>query len=370
MKAKIVTVSILTCLLAATLPLWAAEAPIDAKSIIGSWKISSTDTGEGVFPISGRLTVSKKTDGTIDVQYTGGFGGGGVSGAKLDGKKLTFVVTSPSFDGGEMKTNYEFAIQENGKLSGKTAGGRGGERELAGTRIWPKPDCVGQWEVKIGIPANTITPRIVIAVNDLGQLIGKWTMRTDANETTIALLNIKFEKGKLSFNYFMKIGENQVFFKFEGEVKGDDLSGISTSDKGERFDTYTRVGKDLIGEWDLNINSDMGDMTGKLVIDKDLSAVYTMYFGGFGGDTGTAAGATRRGFDMDISNLKVSGSNVTFTAGFGQFNQEFKGKVTGDKIDGEMTSDMGTSKITGKKVVPPPKPAPPTAPAKTPAAAK
>ena len=137
MKAKIFIVSILIYLLVIVFPVWAAETAIDAKSIIGNWKISSVDTGEGAFPVSGRLAVAKKADGTIDVQYTGGFGSGKVSDAKLEGKKLTFIVTSQSFDAGEMKTNYEFTLADSGKLSGKTSGGRGGDRQLTGTRIWP-----------------------------------------------------------------------------------------------------------------------------------------------------------------------------------------------------------------------------------------
>jgi hypothetical protein len=349
MKAKIFAVSIVMCLLAATLPMWAAETAIDAKSIIGSWKISSVDTGEGAFPVSGKLSVVKKADGSLDVQYSGGFGGGTVSGAKLDGKKLTFVVTSQGFNGDEMKSNYEFTIQDSGKLSGKTSGGRGGERELVANRIWPKPDCVGQWEMKAEMAGNVMNSKLVLSVNDAGKLVGKWTMQMGENEMTSELSDIKFEKGKLSFTRTMKMGENQVVSKFEGEVKGNDITGKSVSDRGEMIVTGTRVGKEIIGTWDLNINSDMGDMTGKLIIDKDLSAVYTIYFSGFGGET--ALTAASRAFDMDISNLKLTGQNLTFNAGLGQFSQEFKGKIAGDKLDGEMSSDMGTSKITGKKAL-------------------
>lgn len=365
MKTKIFAVSILICLFAAALPLWAAEAAIDTKSVIGSWKISSVDTGEGAFPISGRLTVAKKADGVIDVQYTGGFGGGTVSGAKLDGKKLTFVVTSQGFNGEEMKTSYEFTIQDSGKLSGKTSGGRGGERELVGSRIWPKPDCVGQWDMQTETAGNVTNSKLVISINDAGKLAGKWTMPMGENEMTSDLSDIKLDKGKLSFTSTMRIGENQIASKFEGEVKGNNITGKSVSDRGDMIVTGTRVGKDVIGEWDLNINSDMRDMTGKLIIDKDLSAVYTIYFEDFGGETTTAAAGPRRGFEIEVSNLKINGPNITFTTGSGQFSQEFKGKITGDKIEGEMTSEnFGTSKITGKKVAPKPV-ATPAKPAET-----
>lgn len=354
MKAKIFAGTIVVCLLAMSLSIWAAESAIDAKSIIGSWKIASADTGEGAFPISGKLTVTRKAD-TVNVQYSGGFGGGTVSGAKLEGNKLTFVVTSPGFgDSGEMKSNYEFTLQESGKLAGKTSGGRGGERQLAGTRIWPKPDCVGQWDLKMEMGGNPMTAKMVISVSDTGKLVGKWTMQMGENEMSSDLSDIKFEKGKLSFTRTMKMGETQITSKFDGEIKGNDITGKSVSDRGEMAVTGTRAGKELIGNWDLNISSDFGEMTGRLAVDNDLSAVYTIYFGGFGGETTTPPAGQRTGFDMDVSNLKISGSNLTFTIGTGQFSQDFKGKISGEKIDGEASSEMGTSKITGKKVVPKP----------------
>jgi len=52
----------------------------------------------------------------------------------------------------------------------------------------------------------------------------------------------------------------------------------------------------------------------------------------------------------------------------GQFSQDFKGKITGDKLEGEMSSDMGTTKITGKKaLMMPVKPAATSAKTETPA---
>jgi len=38
-----------------------------------------------------------------------------------------------------------------------------------------------------------------------------------------------------------------------------------------------------------------------------------------------------------------------------KFENNFKGKLDGQKLTGEFTNEMGTQKATGKKVVPAPK---------------
>ena len=60
------------------------------------------------------------------------------------------------------------------------------------------------------------------------------------------------------------------------------------------------------------------------------------------------------GGEIPIKNLKLEGNQVTFTleTGFGDqtFTLNFKGTLDGNNLKGQMTSDRGTSEITGKKV--------------------
>jgi hypothetical protein len=72
-------------------------------------------------------------------------------------------------------------------------------------------------------------------------------------------------------------------------------------------------------------------------IDGDLTGRYEM----FGGE-------------IPMKNIKVKGDQVTFTleTGWGDqtFEMDFKGKLERNTIKGQMSSDMGTSDVVGKKV--------------------
>jgi hypothetical protein len=348
MKVKIFAATIILCLFASALPLWAAEQPIDTKSIIGNWKIGPADA-EARFPMSGKLLVSKKADGSPDVQWTGGFGRDPkISAVKLDGKKLSFIHTALGREDNEMETNYEFTLQDNGKLTGKMTGERG-ELGLAGTRIWPKPEVVGTWEMKSKFGENEMVSKMIAWVNDMGKLQVKTIFERNGEKFSPKITDVKFEKGKLTYTSTMSFDENEFVATFEGELKGNEIAGKSVSDMGEIPVNGTRIGKEIIGEWDLVVDTDNGEMNSRLIVDKDLTAVYSMAFPGGG-----------RGFEMDVNDLKLNGNNISFTIGMGQFKMDFKGKVSGDKLEGEMNSERGTDTVTGKRAAA--KPATPAAP--------
>jgi hypothetical protein len=97
-----------------------------------------------------------------------------------------------------------------------------------------------------------------------------------------------------------------------------------------------RVGTALIGEWELTSTSEMGTRRGMMRVEKDLTGRY-QFFGG----------------EIPMNELKLEGNQVTFylEAGFGDrvFRLNFKGELDGENLKGEMSSERGTSQITGKK---------------------
>ena len=60
------------------------------------------------------------------------------------------------------------------------------------------------------------------------------------------------------------------------------------------------------------------------------------------------------GGEIPMKDLKFEGDQVTFYIEFGPpdqaFKMEFKGKLEGKTLKGQMESDRGTNEITGKKL--------------------
>lgn len=99
----------------------------------------------------------------------------------------------------------------------------------------------------------------------------------------------------------------------------------------------TRVGAALVGKWDLTSVSDFGTRQGMMRINGDMTGRYE-FFGG----------------EIPMKDLKLEGNQVTFALEMGwgdqTFTLDFKGTLDGKNLKGQMTSDRGTSEITGKKV--------------------
>jgi len=60
------------------------------------------------------------------------------------------------------------------------------------------------------------------------------------------------------------------------------------------------------------------------------------------------------GGEIPMKNLKLENGQITFKLemGFGDmtFEMDFKGKLDGKTLKGQMESDRGTSDVTGKKI--------------------
>ena len=109
------------------------------------------------------------------------------------------------------------------------------------------------------------------------------------------------------------------------------------SQRGEVAANGERQGADLIGAWELASETDQGPRTSRLTVFGDLTGRYGM----FGGE-------------IPIKEIKVDGQQVAFAVemGFGNqtFNLEFKGKLDGKTLKGEVTTPRGNREVTGKKV--------------------
>jgi hypothetical protein len=334
MKVKIIVVSVVLCLCAAAIPIFAADQPKEKPTIFGCWKISADFDGR---PMNNRMSVSKNPDGSPLIKWGLGSTGGKISDVNFVNNKLSFVRTTKGRDGEDMETDIEATLQPNGSLTGKMSSDFG-EFSFTATRILPKSDAVGVWAVKYndanGQPMET---KLTIKQDPNGSLRGKW--KVPAGETKVS--DIQFKDGKLTLKCTTQKDGKESQSTYQAQLKDDQLTGKIQTGSSSKEANGSRFGKDLIGEWDMTVVSERGEMPAALLVEKDLSAVYNAFFGEF-----------------DVENLKLDADKLTFGVSFGfgdrTFEMDFSGKLSGDNIKGQFSSERGTSDVTGKKVTPKP----------------
>lgn len=305
------------CLLMQTSLLWAAE------DITGVWRITMDFNGREMMAT---LSIMKNQDGTL----AGKWGSSELSNVKFEDNKLTFVRTT-SFGDQEFTSDFSGTLKD-GKITGVMS------NDFADTNITAirkKPMCpaLGQWDISFTVMDRDINARLIVSQTKDGKLESKWT--SEPGEHKIS--NVKFEDGKISFTRNSKIEDFEFESNYEGTVKGNELTGMMKSEMGDIEANGKRFGAALIGTWELTTTSDFGTRTSMMTIDPDM----TGYYESFGGE-------------IPIKNLKLEGNQVTFKIemGFGDqtFEMNFKGKLDGKTIKGQMDSDRGTSDVTGKKI--------------------
>ena len=296
---------------------------VAAQDITGQWEMAMEFGGR---PSYGTLTISKNADGTL----AGKWGSNDLSNVKLQDGKLSFVRTV-RFGDQEFSMNYNGTLKD-GKLTGTMSSDRG-EFAANGARLKPMPPAVGVWDLTYKIGDRDITARLTVSQKPDGALDAKWA--SQMGESVIS--NVKLQDGKLTFDRAAKFNDQQFTMTFTGTAQGDKLTGVSKNEQLEVPVTGQRFGAALIGQWELTSTSERGTRTSMLTIRNDLSGRYES----FGGE-------------IPVKDLTLEGNQVTFAIemGFGDqaFKLDFKGTLDGNALKGQMTSERGTSEVTGKKL--------------------
>jgi len=293
-----------------------------ADDITGQWEMTMDFGGR---PSFATLSIAKQADGS----FAGKWGSDELSDVKFQDGKLTFVRTI-RFGDQEFTMNYAGTLKD-GKITGTMSSDRG-EFATNGARMKPKIAALGTWDISFNIGDRDITGQLAVSEKSDGSLEGKWI--SERGNTVIS--NVKFKDGKLTFNRKSTFGDNTYESDFEGTIAGNNLTGVFKSQQGEMPAKGTRVGAALIGKWDLTSVSDFGTRQGMMRVNGDMTGRYE-FFGG----------------EIPMKDLKLEGDQVTFALemsfGDNTFTLSFKGTLDGKNLKGQMTSDRGTSEITGRK---------------------
>ena len=312
-----------TLILACLMLLAQTSLVLAAEDITGQWEMTMEFGGRESFAM---LTISKNADGSL----AGKWGSDDLSDVKFQDGKLTFVRTI-RFGDQEVSLDYTGTLKD-GKIAGVMSSDQG-EFDVNGARFKPMCPALGHWDINFNVQDREINARLSVSEKADGTLEGKWS-REEGQHT---ISNVNFKDGKLTFTRHVKFNDFEFDVDYEGVIKGNELTGTMKSDMGDIPANGKRFGAPLIGKWDLTSVSDFGTRQGMMRVNGDMTGRYE-FFGG----------------EIPMKDLKLEGNQVTFALemGFGDqtFILNFKGTLDGTNLKGQMTSDRGTSEITGKKV--------------------
>jgi hypothetical protein len=290
--------------------------------LYGDWNVKMEFNGRQMDSI---LSFSRDRDGNMTGQWISFMGVNALKDVKFEEGKLSFAREMRTRDGETSTSTFKGTI-EDGKLSGTLSSDRG-EMPLTGVRAPRLPRAAGIWDLKTKRGDRESTATLTLAPNKEGQLVGMW--KTERGE--LAVSDVEFSQGNLTF----KAKNDNFEGTFDGTIeRGDALTGTFKTERGESAVTGTRQGAALIGTWNLESTSERGTRQQRLVVNPDLTGLYG---------------------SLPIKKINFQNGVVDFPIvmqfGDQSFEMSFKGKIQDNKLTGELTSDRGSQKVTGTKVV-------------------
>ncbi len=322
---------LVACLLAGclfSLTTDAQEQRRRGRGLWGDWvlKIESDNPQRRRF--SSILTFTR-SQGKRGAQLISWFGVSDVKNLKFEEGTLSFVLERRNRNGDTVESNYKGTLKD-GKISGTvTSGDR--ERKFTLERS-PRPSrATGTWAIEFMVGERLVKNDLVISPAKEDQLKVEWK----STRATHKISEVKYSRGALSFKSHVTIEENEIDIEVKAALRGGALNGKIISENGEIDLKGKLVGAPLVGVWNLESTSERGTRKNRLRVHSDMSGLY---------------GA----IPVKKIELKDDGK-VTFkiVLEFGErkFEMNFAGKIKENKLEGEMTSSRGTSKVKGSKVV-------------------
>jgi len=295
------------------------------RGLYGDWLVK-VDYDGGQF--ESILSFSRDQEGNQTGNWISFMGLSALKDITYEEGKISFSRESRNRDGESTTSNFKGTI-EDGKISGTWSSSRG-ENKLEGQRVPRMPRAVGSWALTLKMGDREFTSTLVVKVDKEGNLTGLWQSQRGESEVT----DLQYERGKLNFKRISTYQDTKRESTFEGTLQGDTLSGVMKSERGEITVEGKLVGAPIIGTWNLEVASERGSRKQRLLVNPDMSGLY---------------GA------IPIKKINMENGQVDFLTvlKFGDQSYEirFQGKLEDTKLTGEITTDRGSQKITGTKVI-------------------
>jgi hypothetical protein len=325
MKQAISIIAVLICIMM-VLPAQVSAQPTGrGRGIFGDWNVTMEFNGRQMQSI---LSFSRDQDGNPTGQWISFWGVNDLEDLKFEDGQLSFKRVMQGRDGQEMTSTFKGTIAD-GKLTGTVSSDRG-DNTLTGQRAPRMPRAAGIWEMKLKMGDREMPATLTIGANPEGELTAQW--KSDRGEAVVS--DIQSSRGELSFKLKSADADRPWEATFTGTLQRNALTGTLNSERGEMAVEGTRMGADLIGTWNLEVTSDFGTRPQRLRVNPDLSALY-------------GAMAVKK---VNFQDGKVS-FKITMEFGDRTFEMDFAGKIQGTKLEGEISTQMGSQKVTGTRVV-------------------
>jgi hypothetical protein len=309
-----------------------AARPKPKSPALGRWQLKYTI---GDMDIAAVLAVSEAAGGALQATWQTGFGENTVSGVKFQDGKLS-LARKTKLEDREFESTYEGVVKGH-KIEG-TIKSDLGEIPAGGERIGA--NLIGKWELVTTTDQGTRTSLFTV----LGDLSGRY----ESFGGEIPVKEIKLDGDQVAFSIEAGFGDQTFTIDFKGKLDGKTLKGETTSPRGTRevtgkklepAPTATSPAAAIAGTWEITRETQQGTRTAKLTIKEDMTATYT---------TGDAT--------VPVTDLRLDGDQLSFKVtvkrGEREIPTEFKGKVAGTTLKGEIITARGAREATGKKLEP------------------
>jgi len=296
------------------------------RGLYGDWQVMVNYDGGRYGSI---LSFSRDREGNQTGSWISFMGLSELKDIKYEEGQLSFSRVSRGRDGESRTTSFKGTIKD-GILSGTLSSDRG-ENKLEGKRSPRMSRAVGSWAMKYKFGEREITSTFIVKADKEGKLTAQWQGRRGESEIT----DLQYERGRLTFKRKSTYQDRQFESTFEGTIRGDTLSGVIKSQRGETTVEGTRIGAAIIGTWNLEVTSEQwGSRKQRLMVNPDMSGLY-------------GAIPVKK---VNLEDDKVS-FKIVLEFGERKFEMSFEGKLEDSKLTGELTSERGSQKIKGTKVI-------------------
>ncbi|MCH9021306.1 MAG: hypothetical protein IID32_00895 [Planctomycetes bacterium] len=306
----------------------------ERKGITGTWQVELNYSNDRQG--TAWLAVQENKDNSLAAKWIDSSGITDLENITFKDNHLAFMRTFKwtNRDGEErnFEINYTFTLKDN-KLDGTVTTSRG-ETAASGSRYKHAPSPVGTWDVEMKFRERTFNSKLTITENPEGKLSGKWMSRRGES----AISDINFKGNKLTFTRTSTYQDRTRESTFAGTIHGQKLTGQFTSERGSRDANGKREHAGLVGHWLLKTTNDQGRARTRLLsVHEDLSATYHSW---------------SRQYNTD---LHIEDENISFKLTMRRRNNEeypleFKGKLEGKQLIGELIISDNSSKATGQKI--------------------